>query len=85
MKHLIHHGYLITIAPNYENGVWRAHAIIDWDKGTFDLHDEIGFPTETESEQHGVELAKHWVNNHRQKMQGKPEMSAWGRGTKVSR
>jgi hypothetical protein len=69
MKHLIYHGYLITIAPNNEKGVWRAHATIDWDQGKFDLHDEIGFPTEIEADKHGVELAKHWVNNHLQKMQ----------------
>jgi hypothetical protein len=70
MRHLIHYGHLITIAPHNENEVWRAHAIIDWDKGKFDLHDEVCFSTEIEAEEHAVELAKHWVNNHRQKMQG---------------
>jgi hypothetical protein len=33
------------------------------------LHDEVCFPTEMEAEEHAVELAKHWVNNHLQKMQ----------------
>jgi len=54
----------------YEKGVWRGHAIINWDKGKFDLHDEVCFPTEMEAEEHAVELAKHWVNNHLQRMQG---------------
>ena len=70
MKHLIYYGYLITIAANNEKGVWRAHANINRDKGKFDLHDEVCFPTELEAEEHAVELAKHWVNNQRQKMQG---------------
>ena len=70
MKHLIHHGYLVTISANNEKLVWRAHVIINWDKGQVDLHDEVFFPTGIEAEEHAVELAKHWVNNHRQKMQG---------------
>jgi hypothetical protein len=70
MKHLIHHGYLVTITANNEKGVWRGYAIINWDKGKFDLQDEVCFPTEMEAEEHAVELAKHWVNNHLQKMQG---------------
>ena len=70
MKHLIYHGYLITITANHESGIWRAHALINRDKATFDLHDEICFPTEIEAEEYAVDLAKHWVNNHRQKMQG---------------
>jgi hypothetical protein len=72
MKHLIHHGYLITIAANNEKGVWRGHAIINWDKGKFDLHDEVCFPTEMEAEEHAVELVKHWVNNRIQSMQRLP-------------
>jgi hypothetical protein len=70
MKHLIHHGYLVTITANNEKGVWRGHAIINWDQGKFNLHDEVCFPTEMEAEEHAVELAKHGVNNHLQKMQG---------------
>jgi hypothetical protein len=67
---LIHHAYVITVTANHEKGVWRAHAIITWDRGKFELHDDVCFPTKVEAENHAVELAKHWVNNHLQRMQG---------------
>jgi hypothetical protein len=43
--------------------------------GKFDLHDEVCFTTETEAEEHGVELGKHWVNNRIQCMQRFPQAS----------
>ena len=43
--------------------------------GKFDLHDEVCFTTETEAEEHGVELGKHWVNNRIQCMQWFPQAS----------
>jgi len=70
MKHVIHHGYVITVTTNNEKGVWRGHAIITWDEGKSDLHDKVCFPTEMEAEEHAAELGKHWVNNHLQRMQG---------------
>jgi hypothetical protein len=69
MKQVIHHGYVITVTANNEKGVWRAHAIISWDVGKFDLFDEVCFPTEMEAENHAVGLGKHWVNNRLQRMQ----------------
>jgi hypothetical protein len=70
MKHVLHHGYAITVTANNEEGIWRAHAIITWDGGKFELHDEVCFTTEMEAEEHAVELGKHWVNNRLQRMQG---------------
>jgi hypothetical protein len=70
MKQFIHHGYVITVTANNERGVWRAHAIIRWDKGKFELHGEVRFPTEMEAENHAVESGKHWVNNQLQRLQG---------------
>jgi hypothetical protein len=70
MKQVIHHGYVITVTTNSEKGVWRAHAIVRWDKGKFELDGEAGFPTEREAENHALELGKHWVNNQRQRLQG---------------
>jgi len=70
MKQVIHNGYVITVSANNDRDLWRAHAIIIWDKGNFELHDEARFPTQVEGENHAVESGKHWVNNHLQKMQG---------------
>jgi hypothetical protein len=70
MKHVIHHGYAITVTANNEKRVWRGHAIITWEERKFDLHDPVCFPTEIEAEEHAVELGKHWVNNHLQGMRG---------------
>ncbi|HXV84782.1 MAG TPA: hypothetical protein VEG60_33460 [Candidatus Binatia bacterium] len=70
MKHIVYHGYVITVTANNDKSFWRARAIIIWDKGKFELHGEVGFPTEMEAEENGLELGKHWVNNHLQSMQG---------------
>jgi hypothetical protein len=70
MKQVIHHGYAITVTAHSEGGVWRAHAIISWDNGRFDLDDDANFSNQVEAENHGVESGRHWVNNHLQKMRG---------------
>jgi hypothetical protein len=70
MKHLIHHGYVITVTAISEKGVWGAQANITWGEGKFDLDDEGRFPSQMEAENHAVESGKHWVNNHLQSMQG---------------
>ncbi len=40
MKQLTHHGYAVTVTANNDTGLWRAHAIITWDKGKFEMDDE---------------------------------------------
>ncbi len=72
MKHVSYLGYVITVTANDEKKMWRSHVIITWYAGKFDLHDEVCFTTEVEAEEHGVELGKHWVNNHIQSMQRLP-------------
>jgi hypothetical protein len=57
-------------APRYIQAATRALA--QSDKGKFDLHDEVCFPTEMEAEEHAVELGKHWVNNRIQSTQRLP-------------
>ena len=69
MKHVSYKDYVITVANANENRTWRSHVTITCYAGTFDLHDEVCFTTEVEAEEHGVELGKHWVNNHIQSMQ----------------
>jgi hypothetical protein len=70
MKHVSYLGYVITVMANNEKNGWRSHVIITWYAGKFDLHDEVCFLTETEAEEQGMELGKHWVNNRLQSMQG---------------
>jgi hypothetical protein len=70
MKHVVHHGYAITVIAHNEKGMWRAHAIITWKERKFELHDEVSFTTQPKAEEHAVELGKHWVNNRLQRMQG---------------
>jgi len=53
--------------------MWRAHVIITWYAGKFDLHDEACFTTEMEAKEHAIELGRHWVNNRIQSMQRDPE------------
>ena len=72
MKHVSYKDYVITVANAHENRTWRSHVTITCYAGTFDLHDEVCFTTEVEAEEHGVELGKHWVNNHIQSMQRLP-------------
>ncbi|HVH90810.1 MAG TPA: hypothetical protein VM783_05410 [Candidatus Acidoferrum sp.] len=50
--------------------MWRSHVIITWYAGKFEVHDEVTFTTETEAEQHAIQLGKDWVNNRLQSMQG---------------
>lgn len=70
MKHVSYLDYVITVTANNEKGMWRPHVIITWYAGKFDLHDDVTFTTETEAEEHAIELGKHWVNNRLQSMQG---------------
>jgi hypothetical protein len=70
MKQVSYLGYVITVTANNEKNTWRSHVIITWRVGKFALHDEVTFTTEMEAEEHAIELAKHWVNNHLQRMQG---------------
>lgn len=70
VKHVVHHGYAITVTAHNEKGVWQAHAIITWDEGKFEIKDELSFATRPKAEEHAIELAKHWVNNRLQRLQG---------------
>jgi hypothetical protein len=63
MKHVVHHGYAITVTAHNEKGMWRARAIITWDEGKIELHDEVSFTTQLKALEHAIELGKHWVNN----------------------
>ena len=63
MKHVSYLGYVITGTANNEKNNWRSHVIVSWYAGKFDLHDEASFTTETEAEEHAIQLGKHWVNN----------------------
>ncbi len=72
MKQVSYKDYVITVANTKENRTWRSHVTITWYGGKFDLHDEFCFKTEIESEEHGVALGKHWVNNRIQSMQRLP-------------
>ena len=69
MKHVSYLSYVITVTANHEKGMWRAHVIITWYAGKFDLHDEACFTTEMEAKEHAIELGRHWVNNRIQSMQ----------------
>ena len=73
MNRVVHHGYEITVAATNERGVWRAQAIIIWDKEKIELDDEARFPSQLEAENHAVESGKHWVNNRIQSIQRDPE------------
>jgi hypothetical protein len=63
MKHVSYLGHVITGTANNEKSTWRSHVIVTWYAGKFDLHDEVSFPTETDAEEHAIQLGKHWVNN----------------------
>jgi hypothetical protein len=70
MKHVSYLGYVITVTADNEKGMWRSHVIITWYAGKFEVHDEVTFITETEAQEHAIQLGKHWVNNRLQSMQG---------------
>ena len=70
MKHVSYLDYVITGTANNEKSTWRSHVIITWYAGKFDLHDEASFTTETEAEEHAIQLGKHWVNNRLQSIRG---------------
>ena len=72
MKCLSYKDYVIMVANSKENKTWRSHVTVTWHAGKFDLDDESCFTTEIAAEEHGVELGKHWVNNHVQSMQRLP-------------
>ena len=69
MKHVSYLDYVITGTTNNEKNTWRSHVTVSWYAGKFDLHDEASFTTETEAEEHAIQLGKHWVNNRLQSMQ----------------
>ena len=69
MKHVSYLNYVITVAANNEKGIRRSHVIITWYAGKFEVHDEVTFTTETEAEEHAIQLGKHWVNNRLQSIQ----------------
>jgi hypothetical protein len=70
MKHVSYLSYVVTVTANNEKGMWRSHVIITWYAGKFEVHDEGTFTTETEAEEHAIQLGKDWVNNRLQSMQG---------------
>ena len=70
MKHVSYLGYVITVMANNEKPAWRSYVIITWYAGKFEVHDEVTFTTETEAEEHAIQLGKHWVNNRIQTLQG---------------
>jgi hypothetical protein len=69
MKQVSYRGYVIKSTAKNESS-WRAHVVITWYAGKFEIYDEVTFPTEREAEERAIELGKHWVNNHLQSMQG---------------
>jgi hypothetical protein len=70
MKHVSYLGYVITGTAKNEKSIWQSHVIVTWYAGKFDLHDESSFTTETEAEEHAIQLGKHWVNDRLQSIRG---------------
>jgi len=83
MNQVIHHGYAITVTANNDRGLWRAHAIITWDKGKFELDDEGGSKPD-ESRKTRRRIGKTLGNNHLQKMWGRPNTSVSGTTAEAS-
>ena len=69
MKHVSYLSYVVTVTANNKKGMWRSHVIITWYAGKFKVHDEVTFTTETEAEEHAIQLGKDWVNNRLQSIQ----------------
>jgi hypothetical protein len=65
MKHVSYLSYVVTVTANNEKGMWRSLV-----RRKFKVHDEVTFTTETEAEEHAIQLGKDWVNNRLQILKG---------------